>query len=176
MQDVSGKKPHISVEPLGKCHDRKGFSCGVPALDDYLKKRAGQDARRRVAAPFVACERDSARIAGYYTLSALSIDAGALPAEMTRKLPRYPDIPATLIGRLAVDESWQGQGVGQFLLVDALYRSLLQASQIAAHAVVVDAKDASADRFYERFGFLRFPDHEGRLFLPMKTVSELFPE
>jgi GNAT superfamily N-acetyltransferase len=174
MADSAQNSSNLHIEPLGKEHDRAAFSCGVAALDRYLQKQAGQDARRYAAAPFVLCEGDSPSVLGYYTLSAISVDVGELPAETVRKLPRYPEIPATLIGRLAVDRHRRGERLGEFLLMDALYRSLRQADEIAAAAVVVDAKDDRARSFYEAYDFRIFPDRQDRLFLPMTAVKKLF--
>src|ERR1700693_1638983 len=112
--------PKFRFELLGPAHDRGGFSCGVPALDTYLQKQAGQDVRRHVAVAFVATS-DGKTIAGYYTLSQYSVELGVLPEELAGKLPRYPLVPATLIGRLAVSAAFRGQGVGELLLMDALY-------------------------------------------------------
>lgn len=162
------------VEPLGSDHDRAAFSCGVAALDGYLKRQASQDARNRVAAPFVLRAADSPRIIGYYTLSAATLELKELPADVVRRLPRYPLLPAVLIGRLAVDREFAGQGWGKVLLVDALRRSLAQSAQIAAMAVVVDALDDAARGFYERYGFQQLIEHQSRLFLPMKTIEQLF--
>lgn len=162
------------VEALRKQHDRSGFSCGVEPLDRYLKEQAGQDARKRVAAPFVLCEGHSNKVLGYYTLSALSIDVGAWPPDIARRLPRYPIVPATLLGRLAVDQSRRGTGIGEFLLMDALRRALVASRQVAAVAVVVDAKDDRAASFYARYDFIPFADIPNRLFLPMGTVERLF--
>lgn len=163
------------VEPLGKDHDRAAFSCGNPALDQYLKERARQDARRYVAAPFVLVLAPGEKtILGYYTLSAFAIDLSDLPPAAAKKLPSYPKVPVTLLGRLAVDQQHAGQGLGEFLLLDALHRSLTQSSQIAAVAIVVDAVDANAVRFYKHFNFMPFPDQPNRLFLPMQTVAALF--
>jgi len=159
------------VEPLGAQHVRSGFSCGVEALDRYFRTQAGQDARKHVAAPFVLVGADGG-VVGYYTLSATSVPVDALPREVTRKLPRYPLLPATLLGRLAVDRRCRGQGYGRFLLADALFRSVT--SEIASFAVVVDAKDDDARRFYERESFLVFPDHPLKLFRPMADLAELF--
>ncbi len=163
------------VEPLGKQHGRGAFSCGNPALDQYLKERARQDARRYVAAPFglVAGPGEKTTL-GYYTLSSFAIDLSDLPSETARKLPSHPNVPVTLLGRLAVDKGHAGQGLGEFLLMDALHRSLTQSSQIAAVAVVVDAIDDSAVRFYKHFNFMPFPERPARLFLPMQTVAALF--
>lgn len=163
------------VEPLRKQHDRAGFSCGNPSLDQYLKERARQDAQRYVAAPFVLVSGPGEKtILGYYTLSSFSIDLSDLPYDTARKLPSYPNIPVTLLGRLAVDQRHAGQGYGEFLLTDALHRSLTQSSQIAALAVVVDAIDDTAVRFYKHFNFMPFPERPTRLFLPMQTVAALF--
>jgi GNAT superfamily N-acetyltransferase len=163
------------VELLRNDHKRADFSCGDASLDGYLKQQAGQDLRRACATPFVLVpEHGDTLILGYYTLSSYGIDIGELPADVAKKLPRYPVIPATLLGRLAVDRRYQGQGTGAFLLVDALRRALVQSTEIAAAAVVVDAIDADAAKFYQRFGFVPFPSTEGRLFLPMKTAAELF--
>lgn len=159
------------VEVLGSHHDRTRFDCGVEALDRYLKVQAGQEARKNIAAPFVLVLSDGT-LAGYYTLSATAVNVGDLPAQTTRKLPRYPLIPATLLGRLAVDRRHRGKGYGRFLLADALYRAMR--SEIASFAVVVDAKDADARRFYERESFLPFPDQPMKLFLPMANIAELF--
>jgi len=169
------KRPSWLVEPLGRHHDRAAFSCGKAVLDNYLKKQAGQDARRHAAAPFVLVERDERKtVLGYYTLSAFSINLGDLPEEITKKLPHYPAVPATLLGRLAIDQTCRGQGAGEFLLMDALCRAYEQSSEIAAAAFVVDAMDDDAWRFYRHFDFIPFPERRDRLFLPMNTVGALF--
>jgi len=159
----------LIIEPLGKQHDRAAFSCGIAELDAYLQRRAGQDVRRRIARVFVCTEGGSAIVSGFYTLSALSIDVSALPEDQARKLPRHP-VPAALIGRLAVDRSAQGQGLGRLLLADAVQRTLRASEQVAIHALVVDAKSESACRFYAAHGFLSLPDQPMRLFLPLKSV------
>ncbi len=124
-----------------------------------------------MAAPFVLVLSDGT-VGGYYTLSATSVSLAELPAQTTRKLPRYPIVPATLLGRLAVDRRHQGKGYGRFLLADALFRS--SRSEIASFAVIVDAKDESARRFYERESFLPFPDRPMKLFRPMADIKRLF--
>ena len=171
-------RPHSSewvIEPLANQHNRTDFSCGNTSLDRYLKQQAGQDLRRACATPFVLTpKRGDTSILGYYTLSSFGIDVGELPPDIVKKLPRYPLIPATLLGRLAVDRRYQGQGIGEFLLMDGLHRALVQSFEIAAAAVVVDAIDAGASKFYEHFGFVVFPSIAGRLFLPMKAVAGLF--
>ncbi len=158
--------------PLASRHDRTRFRCGVPELDDYLRRRAGQDVRRRTAAVFVLSPADDPnRVAGYFTLSAASIVLGDLPKDVTEKLPRYPHIPATLIGRLARDTEFPG--TGKLLLIDALSRSLRHSHDIAAAAIVVDAKNDHARTFYSHFGFTSLEGHPRRMFLPMKTVEAL---
>ena len=162
------------VEPLQKRHGREAFSCGQVALDRYLQYQARQDAQSQVAAVFVAVKPPDSTGLGFYSLSASRIDAADLPPDLAKKLPRYPYVPVTLLGRLAIDQPYQGQGLGQFLLLDALYRSLQAAATIAAMAVVVDAKDAAAAAFYERYGFMPLSASQGRMFLAMKTVAVLF--
>jgi GNAT superfamily N-acetyltransferase len=129
--------------------------------------------RRRAAVVYVLVERNNAAIAGYYTLSATGIDVAAFPADIARRLPRYPRLPATLIGRLAVDHHYRGQGLGKGLLLDALARSYHLSRHIGALAVVVDAKDEAARRFYEHFAFRRLAEEADRLFLEMAAIAGL---
>ena len=162
------------IAPLDSHHDRAGFSCGIVELDDYLKKRAGQDARKRVAAPFILTASVDTKVIGYYTLSAISILLEDLPEDIIRKLPRYPAVPATLLGRLAMDSRYRGRGLGEHLLLDALYRSLRHSRDIASFAVVVDSIDEEAERFYAHYKFQPFPDQANRLFLPMRKIAQIF--
>lgn len=162
------------VLALQKEHERQNFTCGSPALDRYLKNQALQDSDKRVAAVFALVQPPASQVLGYYTLSASTIHADEVPPEFARKLPRYPQLPVTLLGRLAIDQGLKGQGMGQFLLMDALHRSLQAAASIAAMAVVVDAKDALAADFYQHFGFIPLNLSISRLFLPMKTIATLF--
>ena len=161
----------LVVEPLAKHHVRAGFRCGSDVLDRYLHQQARQDAEKHVAAPFVLVEPPNPEVLGYYTLSASLLGVGDIAPELARKLPRYPQLPVTLIGRLAVHEALKGQGRGAFLLMDALRRSLMHAAEIAAMAVVVDAKDDAAAAFYRHFDFAPLQADERRLYLPMKTVA-----
>jgi predicted GNAT family N-acyltransferase len=163
----------ITVEPLGRQHDRSAFHCGEEVLDRYLKQQARQDADKRVAAPFVAVNPPDSRVLGYYTLSASVLTLADLPDELAGKLPRYPQLPVTLLGRLAVDRLARGHGLGEHLLLDALRRSLAHADQIAAMAVVVDAKDEAAAAFYRHYGFLTLQTQPNRLFVPMRLVAQL---
>lgn len=159
------------VETLGARHDRVSFNCGVEALNRYFHAQAGQDSRRDVAAPFVLTDADGT-IIGFYTLAASSVNLGDLPSDSVRKLPRYPIVPATLLGRLAIDLRYRGMGAGRHLLIDALRRSMR--SEIASFAVVVDAKDEGARDFYRRDGFMAFERDPMRLFLPMATIRKVF--
>ncbi|HEX5414441.1 MAG TPA: GNAT family N-acetyltransferase [Chloroflexota bacterium] len=161
-------------EVLSKDHNRTEFSCGVDELDRYFQQQAGQDQRRNLAVPHVLVDTRENRIAGYYTLSSLSVLPGSVPSDASRRLARYSTVPTILLGRLAVDRSYRGQGLGKLLLMDALRRSLeISNQQVGAWAVVVDAKDDQARSFYEHYGFIRFLDDAYRLFLPMATVSRL---
>jgi ribosomal protein S18 acetylase RimI-like enzyme len=156
---------NFRIEVLSADHDRDSFDCGSPALNEYLSKRAGQDARRRIATCFAAIEKTSGQLAGYYTLSACGVALEDLPPDLKKKLPRYPTVPAILIGRLAVDRRFQGQRLGEALLANALCRMLN--AEIAAAIAVVDAKDEPAAKFYQRFGFLELSTTPRRLFIPL---------
>jgi GNAT superfamily N-acetyltransferase len=148
-----------------------GFSCGVPSLDRYFREQIGQEFRRWTTVPYVLIAQDET-IAGYYTLSAASLPLGELPSETARRLPRYPLVPAFLIGRLALDARHHGKGWGALLLVDALQRCL--ASGIGGAVVIVDAIDDGARRFYERFGFDSLPSAPNRLFRTMQGIAVSF--
>lgn len=153
------------VEPLnGQRHKRSAFDCGAEPLNHYLQAQAGQDIRRRVAACYVAVA-ENGQIAGYYTLAAASVMLNELPAATGKKLPRYPTVPVIRMGRLAVDIQYQGSGLGGALLADAVQRS--RDAGIAAFALLVDAKDEQASRFYRHHGFIALPDALLTLFLPI---------
>lgn len=160
-------RPPFEVALLDASHDRSRFDCGTPALNRYLAEQASQDMRRRVASCFVA-HSDDGRIAGYYTLAAASVPLTELPAAVTKKLPRYRAVPTVRVGRLAVDLGFKGQGLGGALLADALTRCMR--SEIAAHALLVDAKDEQASAFYQHHGFIPLPDAALTLFLPLASV------
>ena len=161
------------IEALGRQHHRDDFQCGIDALDRYLKQQARQESDKHVAAPFVLVNPDSPAVLGYYTLSASSIRVGDIDLELASKLPRYPQLPVTMISRLAVDTRLKGQSRGSFLLIDALRRCFEHAVNVAAVAVVVDAKDDDAAAFYRHFRFLALQTNPRRLYLPMKTVAKL---
>jgi GNAT superfamily N-acetyltransferase len=161
------------VEPLTSGHDCGSFHSGNPPLDDYLRKYAGQYGRKNMGRTFVAVTPGDKRVLGYYTLAASSVSFEQAPDELIKKLPRYP-LPTALLGKLAVDESVQGQGLGAFLLVDALRRVVDISGQMAVVAVEVHAIDARAGAFYARYGFQAFRDQPSHLFLPLATIQKLF--
>lgn len=142
------------------------FDCGEQALNDYLRRYAGQDIKRGVARAFVASpEGQPGVVAGFYTLSASSIAAQTLPENLRKKLPRYP-VPVALLGRLAVDHVFHGQGLGAILLADACQRVRAASQTLAVAALVVDAKSPAAASFYQHFGFGELPGQAGRWMLP----------
>ena len=165
----------LIIEPLGKRHDRAAFSCDLPELDRYLARQASQDVRRRIARVFVCTVGETDAVLGFYTLSALSIDLASLPERLSRKLPRHP-VPCALIGRLAVDRSAHGRGLGRMLLADAVKRTVAAGDTVAMHALIVDAASDDAKRFYERFGFLPLTDDPMRLFIPLGHAAPQGPK
>lgn len=160
----------LRIEPLGKQHERAGFTCGQPELDDWFRQRASQDERRNVSRVFVAVD-DALGVVGFYSLSSFTLSLENLPDEIARKLPHYDAIPAALIGRLARDEKASGLGIGELLLADAVRRILGASNTLAVFAIVVDAKDDRAARFYEAFGFQTFPLQPNRLFLLASSAA-----
>ncbi len=160
--------PPFKLAPLDSTHDRASFNCTSEPLNRYLREQANQDMRRRVAACFVALT-DPQRIAAYYTLGSASLLLTDLPSHISKKLPRYPTVPAVRMGRLAVDQAFKGQGLGGALLADALTRAAR--SEIAAFALMVDAKDQGAASFYQHHGFIALPDSPLTLFLPLASIK-----
>jgi GNAT superfamily N-acetyltransferase len=163
----STRRPPFEVALLDGTHDRAAFDSGTPALNRYLAEQASQDMRRRVATCFVASDA-AGRLAGYYTLAAASVPLTDLPAAVTKRLPRYRAVPTVRMGRLAVDLKFKGQGLGAALLADALERCTR--SEIAAYALVVDAKDEQASAFYRHHGFISLSEAVLTLFLPLASV------
>jgi GNAT superfamily N-acetyltransferase len=153
-------------------HDRTDFSCGVDELDRYFRQQAGQDSRRLLANCFVAVEPESRVVAGFYTLASTSIPLNELPDDVQRRLPRYPRLPAALIGRLAVDVRFKQRGLGTALLMDAARRALR--SDPAVFAVVVEAKDEGVASFYRRREFTSFIGEPLTLYAPLATLQRLF--
>jgi GNAT superfamily N-acetyltransferase len=161
------------IAPLdSQTHDRTAFSCGVPELDRYIREHASQDVKRDMARVFVAVRAGAPTVCGYYGLSATSFQRESLLAEQAKRLPRYP-VPAALLGRLAVDDGAKGNGLGAFLLMDALNRILLATQTLAVHALIVEATDATAGAFYRKYGLIPSIDERRRLFLPMATIRKL---
>jgi hypothetical protein len=171
---VTAAAPALRIESLSDRHDRKRFASGVEPLDRYLWQQAGQDQRRRVASCFVLMTGDASTPIGYYTLAATGIALTELPEALAKRLPRYPVVPATLMGRLAVDARHQGRGHGEFMLFDAFSRVLR--NEIASYVFVVDAKDDKATQFYRRYRFLSLVEGGRRLFVPVAEIAKLFAE
>ena len=162
-----------TIERLAGHHDRTAFDCGQPSLSDWIKRYAGQYEKRDLARTYVAVRPGQPHILGYYAISNCQIRHEALPAARSKGLPRYLEIPAALIGQLAVDKTVQGQGLGDFLLVDALRRIQHLADQIAILAVVVEAIDDRARAYYRHKGFEELLDDPRHLFMAMKVVRQL---
>ncbi len=169
------KSPRIRFEPLERHHDRAAFSCiKHPSLDVFLKIQALQQAKKMYSATYVLVAEESPdTIIGYHSLSSTSVLLDRIPEKLARRLPRFPDIPATLLARLAVDHQFQGRGYGAQLLIDALLRSYIGGKRIGSAAVIVDAIDDDAKRFYEKYGFVAFDDEAYQLYLPMQAVEAL---
>jgi ribosomal protein S18 acetylase RimI-like enzyme len=156
------------IEPLSGDHHRSQFLSGPEALDRYFREQVSQDIKRRIATCFVAVSIANNDVAGYYTLTASSVALSAFSADIVKRLPRYPVVPAVLLGRLAVARHYQGQGLGGVLLADALKRT--SRAELGVFGMVVDAKDLAAQRFYEHYGFTRLRGDARRLCLPITAA------
>ena len=162
------------TEVLNSTHRKKEFSCGKEMLDNYLRKQANQDMKRKLSVCFVLNDKENNLLKGYYTLSNNSVSQELIPSRFKKKFPKsYTSIPATLLGRLAVDNRYKQQGIGKLLLIDALRRSYDISKSIGSFAVIVDPLDKEAEKFYEQYGFIKLPD-SGKMFLTMDTIKELF--
>lgn len=162
------------IELLNSEHYRKAFDCGVELLNSYLRNQASQDIKRKLCACFVMAERETNQIQGYYTLSNNGIPLSRFPEQIRKKLPgSYVSIPTTLLGRLAIDISCQRTGLGKILLIDALKRSYELSKEIGSFAVVVDPINNEAERFYEKYDFIKLPDSQ-KMFIVTRTLKELF--
>jgi predicted GNAT family N-acyltransferase len=158
---------------LSTKHRKGNFTCGKDVLDNYLYTRAKQDVKRKLTACFILSNNDET-VKGYYTLSNSSVNRDFLPESIKKNLPpSYKQLPATLLGRLAVDVNYKGQGLGTHLLMDALKRSYHNSLQIASMAVIVDPLDREAIAFYNHFGFIELPD-SGKMFIPMTQLENIF--
>ena len=164
---------NLSIIPLHNSHNRKEFYCGKQLLDNYIHLQAKQDVKKKLSVCFVLVDKEK-KVKGFYTLSNAGIPRDAIPVDLSKKFPgSYSDLPATLLGRLAVDLSVSGKGFGVLLLMDALKRSYeVSKREIGSMAVIVDPIDEQAIQFYQKFGFILLDS--GKMFLAMKTISDLF--
>jgi len=160
------------TEALVPDHDRSSFTCGVEPLDRYLQQQVTQDMRRRVAKCFVLTEQATGIVAGYYTLSGTSVFLADLPQAFAKRLPRYPSVPAALLGRLAIATAYRGRHLGAALLADAAERA--SRADLAVFAIVTDPKDDQARRFYMKHGFVEFTSVQPRLFVPIDSILQFF--
>lgn len=154
-------------------HIRSNFCCGEESLDTYIRKQASQDLKKRVSTVFVLTNDPEMNVLAYYTLSSYTVNVAALEESFAKRLPRYPVLPATLLGRLAVDNEQKGKGFGELLLIDALKKSLDTTMQVASLAVIAEALDEKALSFYTKYGFRQFNQEPMKLYLPMKSIEEL---
>lgn len=167
------ERAEVSVERLSAAHPRAAFASGNATLDGWLHRQARQEQQRRSCTVYVMLHRPTGMIAGYYTLSSAAISTDTLDEALRRRLPRYDATAAILIGRLARDLRFRGQGAGEMLLADALQRCLSLSEQLGAVVVIVDAIDDHAARFYEQFGFIPTDAGARRLYLPLATVARI---
>ncbi len=162
----------VVIEPLAKTHNRETFACGEAALDSYIKQQAGQDQRRNVSRTYVAVQPGERHVLGFYTISSGAIAFQSIPEQVRRKLPRYP-IPVVHLGRLAVDKSARGQGLGAILLFDALKQAHKVSDVLGVFAVEVRAKHERARSFYLKYGFQALSDDPFTLYLPLSVIRNL---
>lgn len=178
MTESSNPSSEFITTPLASHHDRAAFTCGKASLDNYLRDRAVPDATGLSTITFVLPDEDNEQtIQGYYSLSATSVEFGAVPLSVvkTLRISKHRLMSATLIGRLAVSTTMQGRGVGEKLLFDALKRAYVAAQQVESALIIVHALDEDAERFYKKYGFVAFADVSQGLYLPMGTVAQVIP-
>jgi ribosomal protein S18 acetylase RimI-like enzyme len=161
----------FAIEPLAKAHDRSDFTCGNDRIDDYFRETVSQDVKRKYATCFVARELATNRVAGFYTLSSSNVPLNQVPSALATQLPRYPTVPAVLIGWLGRHSDFGGLGLGEALLFDAI--KTVEMALIGAHAIFADAIDDKAASFYEAFGFAPLVTRPQTLYLPMATALSL---
>lgn len=159
------------IEPLAKKHDRSDFSCGNDRIDGYFREVVSQDVKRRYATCFVAIALATDRVAGFYTLSSSTVPLNDVSAPLAGKLPRYPAVPAALIGWLGRHRDHAGEGLGEALLFDAV--RTVATTPVGAHAIFADAVDDRAASFYAAFGFVPLIERPRTLYLPVKTALRL---
>lgn len=162
----------MRIELLEKTHNRQEFNCEEPSLTDYIKNQVSQDIRKRLATCFVSVD-EGGKVLGYYTLTSESLGRDQIPERYLKQIPKSYNAPVILLGRLARDISQKGTGLGEFLLLDALFRSFVFSNEsIGAMAVVVDPINEKAVNFYSSYGFELLSD-SGKMFLPMKVIEKL---
>jgi predicted GNAT family N-acyltransferase len=162
----------LEIFILDKTHNRKAFECEEQQLTDYIKKQVSQDIKKKLAVCFVAIDSDN-NVIGYYTLSSESLGREQIPDKYLRKVPQNYNAPVILLGRLARNITAKGTGLGEHLLLDALFRAFtLSEESIGAMAVVVDPMNQFAIKFYKKYGFEQLPDSE-KMFLPMRTIKQI---
>ena len=162
--------PDCAIEALRPTHDRRAFSCGVDALDEYLRRFARQHSDANISRTYVATQ--GATVRGFYSLAMSAIRKENLPTKHASRFPNFP-LPVARLARLAVDTRNQRQGMGDLLLADALARCLRLSTEIGMVGVIVDAKDEKARGWYERYEFERFPDSPLTLWLPASALQRL---
>src|SRR5947207_7753325 len=160
-----------TIERLEKSHERGEFSCGQPSLDTFIRNLVSKYEKRKLGRTYVAVRPNEKRVYGYYTLASGSIFFEQIPEKFAKKLPKHP-VPVILLARLAVDQSVQQQGLGKFLLKDALGLCLQLSSQLGIHAVQVEAIDIAAKNFYEKHDFILLNDDPLHLSLPLATIEQ----
>ena len=163
----------FAIEPLSKAHKRSDFTCGNDRIDRYFRETVTQDVKRKYAACFVASECATGRTAGFYTLSSSNVPLNEVPERLAKKLPRYPTVPAVLIGWLGRHSDFAGLGLGEALLFDAI--KTVATAPIGAHAIFADAIDDRALSFYAALGFTPLTARPRTLYLPMATALQLIP-
>lgn len=151
-------------------HERAGFSSGEPALDSFLIERVDREVRNGLSKCYVHCAEGTPNVLGYYTLSMHTFQPGVMSKTQGKKIPKGYNVPAALVGRLAVSSAYQGQGIGVGLLLDSFQRAVDLAHIVGIFAVAVDAKNDEALSFYKKYGFIQFKDEPYKLFIPMKTI------
>jgi predicted GNAT family N-acyltransferase len=162
----------LEIFILDKTHNRNAFECEEQQLTDYIKKQVSQDIKKKLAVCFVAIDSDN-NVIGYYTLSSESLGREQIPDKYLRKVPQNYNAPVILLGRLARNITAKGTGLGEHLLLDALFRAFtLSEESIGAMAVIVDPMNQFAIKFYEKYGFEQLPDSE-KMFLSMSTIKQI---
>lgn len=169
---MEAKPAGWQIEELRSEHHRTDFFCGHDSLDTFLKERASQHQRKGISKTFVAVRAGNLSACGFYSLATGSVSLNKLTDEQRKGLPNHP-IPVVLLGRLAVDKGSQGQGLGEYLLLDAMRRVIHAANELGIHAIEVDAIDGAARRFYSKYGFTELADNDHHLYIPMAVVRKL---